>query len=584
MADCNSQGRRRKERFLIGQHQLDERAKSVAGGFERERAAWADHAEQLADWGWKRFINRDDRVLRYLSEAERSDNCKVIAATRPLSVADLISHFTCSDRSKIQIAYAIAPDNTCRWGAIDIDAHGICGELRAKLNLAAAEKLAAELRRHGFAVLVFESDGNGGFHVVVFFAEPLPSADVNFLLRSLVEDWADFGLAERPEIFPKQDELTDKVPIGNGLRLPGLHHTSDFVTRIWSNGECLDGLDAVQHLLAMAPGPGTDIPELRQELAASAIKNEGKSRSIRNISLPENAVDDQLAPIERVLTRLQKTEREPTLQGDQYIARCPAHDDRRPSLSIKVGDDGRVLLYCHAGCKFLSIAYRMGLEPSELFPSRRGHKRASHSFQRPHSRKLGEAPDSQFAKLAKKYERAIQSHHIELLSQLLSVTPIALRALHVGWHSEWQCWAFPERNHLEQVVGIQLRFEDGRKNFVRGGKRGLILPEGWRDGPGPIYVPEGASDVAVFVGAGHSAIGRPSAKGGVEYLAAILKDSQREIVIVGDNDKKEGKWPGKAGAESAARQLKTELGRDVHIQMPRQEFKDVRQAAEGGVR
>ena len=33
-----------------------------------------------------------------------------------------------------------------------------------------------------------------------------------------------------------------------------------------------------------------------------------------------------------------------------YVARCPAHDDRKPSLSITDAKDGKVLVHCHAGC------------------------------------------------------------------------------------------------------------------------------------------------------------------------------------------------------------------------------------------
>jgi putative DNA primase/helicase len=33
-----------------------------------------------------------------------------------------------------------------------------------------------------------------------------------------------------------------------------------------------------------------------------------------------------------------------------WVARCPAHDDREPSLSIRDADDGKVLVHCHAGC------------------------------------------------------------------------------------------------------------------------------------------------------------------------------------------------------------------------------------------
>jgi putative DNA primase/helicase len=36
--------------------------------------------------------------------------------------------------------------------------------------------------------------------------------------------------------------------------------------------------------------------------------------------------------------------------GGGWTARCPAHHDRKPSLSINDGDDGKVLVCCHAGC------------------------------------------------------------------------------------------------------------------------------------------------------------------------------------------------------------------------------------------
>jgi hypothetical protein len=36
--------------------------------------------------------------------------------------------------------------------------------------------------------------------------------------------------------------------------------------------------------------------------------------------------------------------------GAAWMACCPAHDDRKPSLSIRDADDGRVLVRCHAGC------------------------------------------------------------------------------------------------------------------------------------------------------------------------------------------------------------------------------------------
>jgi hypothetical protein len=54
----------------------------------------------------------------------------------------------------------------------------------------------------------------------------------------------------------------------------------------------------------------------------------------------------------------------------RWLARCPAHEDRRPSLSIRELDDGRVLVHCFAGCEVESILGAVGLEFDALFPDR----------------------------------------------------------------------------------------------------------------------------------------------------------------------------------------------------------------------
>ena len=51
----------------------------------------------------------------------------------------------------------------------------------------------------------------------------------------------------------------------------------------------------------------------------------------------------------------------------QWTARCPAHDDRRASLSVSVGEGGRVLLNCHAGCSTEDICAALGLSVKDLF-------------------------------------------------------------------------------------------------------------------------------------------------------------------------------------------------------------------------
>jgi putative DNA primase/helicase len=52
-----------------------------------------------------------------------------------------------------------------------------------------------------------------------------------------------------------------------------------------------------------------------------------------------------------------------------WQALCPAHADRNPSLSVTVGDDGRRLLYCHAGCATEVIVARLGGTMADLFPA-----------------------------------------------------------------------------------------------------------------------------------------------------------------------------------------------------------------------
>lgn len=53
--------------------------------------------------------------------------------------------------------------------------------------------------------------------------------------------------------------------------------------------------------------------------------------------------------------------------GSGWAARCPAHEDHNPSLSISEGDDGRVLLHCHAGCSVEAVLSAIGLKASDLF-------------------------------------------------------------------------------------------------------------------------------------------------------------------------------------------------------------------------
>jgi DNA primase len=48
-------------------------------------------------------------------------------------------------------------------------------------------------------------------------------------------------------------------------------------------------------------------------------------------------------------------------ENGSWMACCPAHDDKTPSLSVMDGDDVAVVLKCFAGCDYKFIAESLDL-------------------------------------------------------------------------------------------------------------------------------------------------------------------------------------------------------------------------------
>lgn len=71
------------------------------------------------------------------------------------------------------------------------------------------------------------------------------------------------------------------------------------------------------------------------------------------------------AKFEDLLSRLQKVRK----HGKSYMACCPAHDDKSPSLSLTELDNDRILIKCFAGCDVESIVRAVGLSLGDLFPN-----------------------------------------------------------------------------------------------------------------------------------------------------------------------------------------------------------------------
>lgn len=78
-----------------------------------------------------------------------------------------------------------------------------------------------------------------------------------------------------------------------------------------------------------------------------------------------------------------------TKAGEGWSAQCPAHDDTHASLSIGIGEAGRALLKCHAGCSYEAIVDAAHLGPELL----RGHREhgtivATYHYHDEHNRPL----------------------------------------------------------------------------------------------------------------------------------------------------------------------------------------------------
>lgn len=74
------------------------------------------------------------------------------------------------------------------------------------------------------------------------------------------------------------------------------------------------------------------------------------------------------AHVQRLLDRLERVHK----NGAGWSARCPSHDDKSPSLSINVTDEGKLLLKCFGGCSFEQILAALQLESRDLWPPQNG--------------------------------------------------------------------------------------------------------------------------------------------------------------------------------------------------------------------
>lgn len=131
----------------------------------------------------------------------------------------------------------------------------------------------------------------------------------------------------------------------------------------------------------------------------------------------------------------------------------------------------------------------------------------------------------------------------------------------MGWSQKAGAYTFPMKDHDGKVIGVRLRYPDGKKLSAKGSKSGLFMGK-QVDTNGVVLVAEGPTDAAALMTTGHQVIGRPSCNGGTNYVYQMIS-WRTTLVIVADNDK-----PGMDGAKKLAGVCKCKT-KTVKIVIPR---------------
>jgi len=267
---------------------------------------WRRRAPDLANWAWDRLVNRKDVWGQYtkMSERERRESKRGYKALtlpqKKMRGKDMVTddklnrHFGSLKRFHLIGLHSKSAENTCRWFAIDIDLHdpdAAEAEDCARRNFAAALGWWEALQQQGYDPLLLDSNGAGGFHLWTLLAEPAPAADVFGFADELVSDWEKRNLDAQPETYPKSAKLEGEK-LGAWLRVPGLHHTRDHFTKVWSGEDWLDdpwleGEAAIEMLLAATPGPPPPTVEVKDPHLQPAPKQKvaKKKRSRKRLTV-----------------------------------------------------------------------------------------------------------------------------------------------------------------------------------------------------------------------------------------------------------------------------------------------------------
>jgi putative DNA primase/helicase len=221
------------------------------------------------------------------------------------------------------------------------------------------------------------------------------------------------------------------------------------------------------------------------------------------------------AAVDRLRDALKACGCEPNDRGE---AHCPAHEDRRASLTFREGKDGRALVTCHAGCNVEAITGALGLTTHDLFVPESGNGKRREIATYPYCDEAG-----------------------ELLYEVVRYEPKDFRQRRPDGHDGW-VWKLDKdtRRVLYRLPATLDAIKAGRTVFVL----------------------EGEKDVQALVGWGCDATCNPGGAGKwrPEYSETLRGAS---VVIIPDADK-----PGRDHAAKVAQALKGVAARVLVVELP----------------
>lgn len=178
-------------------------------------------------------------------------------------------------------------------------------------------------------------------------------------------EYASFLRGRKVVILPDNDETgrKHKKDITESLRdiatmkvveLPDLPEKGD-VSDWLDDGHTADELrQIVKSAPAYAPPPPSDEIEFK-----GTEQKKPKPRQTVDRSFQPLDIEGDILPM---LSGVKYT-------GNGWKAICPAHNDKNPSLSVDLGDDGRILIHCFAGCTCDEVCASLGIDQARLFPT-----------------------------------------------------------------------------------------------------------------------------------------------------------------------------------------------------------------------